>query len=122
LQLTNILRDIKDDLERGVSTFRSRTWRRAAAPWTIWRAGVSDPVRRAIAFECRRARDFYDRAAAALPRHDRRRMVAAEIMRAVYFKTLTRIERNGYDVFTTRARVPRLQQALIALRQWMWPA
>ena len=28
-------------------------------------------------------------------------------MRAVYFETLRRIERSGYDVFTARARVPR---------------
>ena len=37
-------------------------------------------------------------------------------MRAVYFETLRRIERSGYDVFTTRARVPRPRQALIALQ------
>ena len=35
-----------------------------------------------------------------MPPDDRRRLVAAEIMRAVYFETLMRIERNGYDVFT----------------------
>jgi phytoene/squalene synthetase len=43
-------------------------------------------------------------------------------MRAVYFETLQRIERNGHDVLTVRARVPRPQQALIALRQWLWSA
>jgi phytoene/squalene synthetase len=48
--------------------------------------------------------------------------VAAEIMRAVYFETLRRIERSGYDVFATRTRVPRPQQAMIALKQWMWPS
>jgi phytoene/squalene synthetase len=37
----------------------------------------------------------------------------------VYFEILRRIERNGYDVFTTRVRVPRPRQALIALRQWL---
>ena len=42
-------------------------------------------------------------------------------MRAVYIKTLERIERSGYDVFSARARVPRPQQALIALRVWLWP-
>jgi phytoene/squalene synthetase len=41
-------------------------------------------------------------------------------MRAVYFETLRRIERSGYDVFTARARVARPRQALIALRQWLW--
>ena len=46
--------------------------------------------------------------------------VAAEIMRAVYFETLKRIERSGHDVFTARARVPKPRQALIAVRQWLW--
>jgi phytoene/squalene synthetase len=41
-------------------------------------------------------------------------------MRAVYFETLRRIERNNYDVFSARARVPRPQQAAIALKQWLW--
>ncbi len=82
---------------------------------------VTEPVRALIAFECRRARDFYQRARDAMPREDRKRLVAAEIMRAVYFETLLRIERSGHDVFTARARVPRPRQALIALRQWLWP-
>ena len=34
-------------------------------------------------------------------------------------ETLRRIERNGHDVFTARARVPRPRQAIIALRQWL---
>jgi phytoene/squalene synthetase len=83
---------------------------------------MSDPVRRLIQFECQRARDHYARAAAARPPDDRHRLVAAEIMRAVYFETLRRIERGGYDVFRTRVRVPRPQQALIAMRQWLWQA
>jgi len=77
-------------------------------------------VRRLVEFECRRAHEFYERARQALPPGDRRRLVAAEIMRAVYFETLRRIERSGHDVFTARARVPKPHQAMIALRQWLW--
>jgi phytoene synthase len=83
---------------------------------------MSDPVRRLIQFECQRARELYRRAVEARPPEDRRRLVAAEIMRAVYFETLRRIERSGYDVFRDRIRVPRPQQALIAVRQWLWQA
>jgi phytoene/squalene synthetase len=56
---------------------------------------------------------------AARPDEDRRRLVAAEIMRAVYFETLRRIERSGYDVFGARVRLPRPLQAAIALRTWL---
>jgi phytoene synthase len=84
---------------------------------------MSAPVRRVIEFECRRARDYYRRALESRPAEDRRRLVAAEIMRAVYFETLQRIERSGYDVFSAPIRVARPTQALIALRaltQWVW--
>lgn len=122
LQLTNIVRDIKDDLARGRVYLPLDDL--AAYHCTVddLKAGVlTEPVRQLIAFECRRARTFYQRAADALPPEDRRRLVAAEIMRAVYFTTLTRIEQNGYDVFTERVRVPRPTQAMIALRRWLWP-
>jgi len=121
LQLTNILRDVKTDLERGRVYLPLADLRAHGCTVEDLSAGlVTEPVRRLIEFECRRARDFYQRAKAALPAEDRKRLVAAEIMRAVYFETLQRIERSGHDVFTARARVPRPQQALIALRQWLW--
>jgi phytoene/squalene synthetase len=49
-------------------------------------------------------------------------LAAAEIMRAVYFEYLRRIERRGYDVFAGKVRLARPEQAFIALRQWLWPA
>jgi phytoene synthase len=121
LQLTNILRDVKSDFARGRVYLPLEDL--AAAGCTIGDLGsarMSEPVRRLIEFECGRAREFYRRAVDARSPEDRKRLVAAEIMRAVYFETLRRIERSGYDVFTARIRVPRSRQALIALRQWLW--
>jgi 15-cis-phytoene synthase len=123
LQLTNILRDVGGDLSKGRVYLPLEDLRASGCTVEDLVAGtVTPPVRQLIEFECRRARDFYQRAKTALPPEDRRKLVAPEIMRAVYFETLQRIERSGYDVFTARARVPRPQQALIALRQWLWPA
>jgi phytoene synthase len=121
LQLTNILRDISGDWARGrlylpledLTAF-------GCTEEALARGIVTEPVRRLIQYECGRAREFYRRAAAALPVDDRERLVAAEIMRAVYFETLNRIELRGYDVFTTAVRVPRATQAVIALKQWLW--
>jgi 15-cis-phytoene synthase len=123
LQLTNILRDVGGDLSKGRVYLPLDDLLAFGCTVEDLAAGTATgSVRQLIEFECRRARDFYQRAKSALPREDRRRLVAAEIMRAVYFETLRRIERSGYDVFTARARVPRPQQALIALKQWLWPA
>jgi len=121
LQLTNILRDVKGDLDRGRVYLPLDDLAACGCTVDDLAGGVvTEPVRRLIAFECGRARDFYQRAIEARPPEDRQRLVAAEIMRAVYFETLRRIERSGHDVFTARARVPRPRQALIALRQWLW--
>jgi 15-cis-phytoene synthase len=123
LQLTNIIRDVPDDLARGRVYLPLEDMAAYGCSVADLQAGVvSDPVRRLLAFECARARDFYRRAIDARPAEDRRRLVAAEIMRAVYFATLRRIERNGYDVFRGRVRLSRPQQAIIALRQWIWNA
>ena len=120
LQLTNILRDVKDDLTRGRVYLPLDDLRACGCTVEdLERGVVTEPVRALMAFECGRARDFYRQAEALVPPGDRKRLAAAEIMRAVYFETLRRIERNDYDVFTTRTRVPRPRQALIALRQWL---
>jgi len=123
LQLTNILRDIPDDLARGRVYLPLEDLAAHGCRVADLEAGfVSEPVRRLIAFECARAREFYRRAIDARPVEDRRRLVAAEIMRAVYFATLRRIERNGYDVFNGRVRLSRPRQAAVALKQWIWNA
>jgi len=121
LQLTNILRDIKDDLARGRVYVPMEDLDACGCTVEELASGIlTDPVRRVVELECRRAREFYERARAVLPSTERRQLVAAEIMRAVYFETLRRIERSGYDVFRARARVPRPRQALIALKEWLW--
>jgi 15-cis-phytoene synthase len=118
LQLTNILRDIPDDLARGRVYLPLEDLSAHGCTVDDLAGGVvTEPVRRLMAFECARARDFYQRAILARPEEDRRRLVAAEIMRAVYYETLLRIERSGYDVFRGRVRVRRPMQAYIALRQ-----
>ena len=122
LQLTNILRDVRTDLDRGRVYLPLEDLRAAGCSVDdLAAARVTEPVRRLLAFECRRAREFYQRALDARPEADRSRLVAAEIMRAVYFETLQRIEHRGYDVFSARVRVPKSRQAILALRQWLRP-
>jgi phytoene synthase len=65
-----------------------------------------------------RARDYYGRAARALPREDARRLVAAKIMGGVYRGILDRIEKRDYDVFSSVVRIPRPQRAWIAASVW----
>src|SRR5439155_21520620 len=84
LQLTNILRDVRDDLARGRVYLPLDDLRACGCTVDdLARGRMTDSVRTLIAFECRRAREFYAKAAAWLSPDDRSRLVAAELMRAV---------------------------------------
>jgi phytoene synthase len=126
LQLTNILRDVPGDLARGRVYIPQADLRRhgcreqdialeaSRAPGTP----RSERVRAVLRGLADRAREHYSKAAAALPRADARRLVAAEIMGAIYRAILRRIERRDYDVFSEVVRVPRPSRALIAAATW----
>jgi phytoene synthase len=126
LQLTNILRDVGVDFRNGRRYLPDEDLARFGVSWSdieheVTHAGSgvrSDAVSKLLAFEGARAREFFARAAASLPRADARRFVPAEIMRAVYWELLESIERARYDVFSQVVRVPRARQAWIALRVW----
>jgi phytoene synthase len=115
LQLTNIIRDVASDLERGRTYLPTEDLVRFGVTEEALRLGkVTPPVRSLLEFECARARDYYRQATVSLPPADARSLVAAEIMGGIYFEILERIERAGYDVFRERIRVPRPYRALIA--------
>jgi len=120
LQMTNIVRDISADLARDRVYLPQEDLRRFGCTEEMLRAGrVTSPVRELLAFECQRARDLYARARALLPPEDVRALVAAEIMGGIYSAILWRIERCGYDVFSSRVRVARPRRALIAASIWL---
>jgi len=119
LQLTNIIRDIKADCEQGRVYLPQEDLARFGVSEQALASGVmTDAMRKLLAHECQRARQFYTVAAQAMPHAESRKLVAAEIMGAIYFEILQRIERRDYDVFTERIRVPKWQRARIALQIW----
>jgi phytoene synthase len=120
LQLTNIVRDVTVDLERGRVYLPQDEMRRFQCTEDHLRAGVvTAQVRALLAFQLARARRYYDQASAALPAGEAKHLVAAEIMGAIYFGILRRIEARDYDVFSEVVRVPRPQRAWIAATTWV---
>lgn len=126
LQLTNILRDVPEDLRRGRVYIPQEDLRRhGCSEQDLAResagagGGVRSPkVKALLRQQGQRAREYYRKAAEGLPRTDARRLVAAEIMGAIYRAILTRIERTDYDVFSRVVRIPRPRRALIAAATW----
>jgi len=123
LQLTNILRDVAADVARG----------RLYLPLEdLARFGVSeeevlalarepgapqgDSLGRLLAFEADRARSHYAAAASRLPPRDRRSMLAAEIMGAIYREVLEEWARRGYPVGGARVQLGQPRKIWIALR------
>jgi phytoene synthase len=74
----------------------------------------SPAVRALLSFQAGRAREYFAKAARSLPDAERRAVLAAEIMRAIYEETLRRIEDEGFDVFSRVIRIRRVTQARIA--------
>lgn len=119
LQVTNIIRDVAVDFANGRVYLPQEDLVRFAVTEDDIRAGqVTEPMRRLLAHECRRARLLFEAAAHAMPQAEARRLLAAEIMGGIYFEILQRIERRGYDVFTEVIRVPKAVRARIALATW----
>jgi phytoene synthase len=120
LQLTNIVRDVGADLARGRIYLPMEDLARFGCSEDDLAGRVVTPrVAALLEFQCQRAREYYARARAALPPEDARRLVAAEIMRAIYFALLERVERRNYQVLGDRVRVAGSRRALIAAAIWL---
>ncbi len=126
LQLTNILRDVAVDYRRNrfyipLDDLQRFGCTEADVAREVEQSGhgVQNPrVRAVLDHQASRARVFFARAVRALPKQDASRFVAAEIMRAIYFEMLRRIEAADFDVFSAVIRVPRPVQARLALQSW----
>jgi phytoene synthase len=122
LQLTNILRDVGVDFaQRRLYLPLDEMARFGVTEADIARecresrTGVkSTAVRDLLAFQAARAHEYFKRASKKLPDAERRAVLAAEIMRAIYEETLRRIEAEGFDVFSRVVRLRRVTQARIA--------
>ncbi len=122
-QLTNILRDVGADAERGrVYLPQEDLARFGYSEDELFKRTYSPTFLELMRFESARAREFYDRARAAidaLPAHDRRALTVAEIMRGVYLRILRRIERSGYRVFGPRIGLSSSHRLAIAAGVWL---
>ncbi|MDB6018330.1 MAG: Squalene synthase HpnD [Pedosphaera sp.] len=118
LQLTNILRDVRTDAERGrIYLPLSELARFQVSAEEILRFEYSPRFHALAESVAKRARHFYRLAAATLPPTDRRSMVAAELMGSVYWRLLRKLERRQFDVFGPKpTRLNKGQKILLILR------
>jgi 15-cis-phytoene synthase len=120
LQLTNILRDLKEDAARGRIYLPREDLRRFGyREDDLQNHIINHSFIELMKFECERARDYYRRADECLPREDRATLTAAITMGKIYYRLLEKIEHVNYDVFNHPIRLHRPERFLIALNEWV---
>jgi phytoene synthase len=114
LQLTNILRDIIEDGERGRVYLPTEDAEAVGCPPDL--SGPPSAVADLVAFECVRAREWFDRGLRLLPLLDRRSRACVSAMAGIYSRLLARIERDPIAVTRGRMSLPTWEKGYIALR------
>jgi 15-cis-phytoene synthase len=119
LQLTNILRDVREDAERGriyipledLERFQVREEEILGAAYTPNFVSLMD-------FEARRAQELYAKAQNALAPEDRATLLTAEAMRLIYAALLERIIKSNYRVLDRRHSLSAPHKLYLVGRAW----
>jgi len=116
-QLTNILRDVREDALNGrIYLPREDMERFSVTPEMLAARQASPELRRLLAFEAGRARSFYAEAQPLIGMVDEDSRHALWALIEIYRRLLGRIEARGYEVMAGRVRVPAPEKMWIALR------
>jgi phytoene synthase len=119
LQLTNILRDLDEDAERGRLYLPRELLQAAGVPLAPPEAALAHPnLAAAAAALAEQARRHFAAAAAAMDRCDRTAMRPARLMAASYAAILARLQKRGWRPPRRRVRVPTWEKLWIALCHW----
>lgn len=123
LQLTNILRDVGEDLERGRIYLPAEEMERFGyAESDLLRRVHNAQFVELMRFQRERARRHYDASMPGIALLHPQGRFAVEIAALIYAAILRRIEANGFDVFSRRAVVPPVEKYWITARTLALPA
>src|SRR6266545_2988912 len=120
MQLTNILRDLREDTENGRVYLPKEELVRFGCDGDLIPAGASPapPARfvRLVGFQVERAQRFFVEGLSLLPLLDRRSAACVSAMSGIYRHLLDRIARRPEVVLEGRVSLPAWQKAEIAVR------
>jgi phytoene synthase len=119
LQLTNILRDVREDAERGRIYLPLEDLARFNVREDEILGGVYSPnFVRLMDFEAKRTRELYATAQSALAPEDRATLLTAEAMRLIYAAILERIIKSNYRVLDRRHGLSAPHKLYLVGRAW----
>lgn len=124
LQLTNILRDVGEDLANGQRIYLPlEDLARFGYTETDLLGRVRDPRFLALmAYEADRADRYFQEAEAVLPAVDRKALVPARIMGAIYQAVLDKMRADRFRVFEKRYRISKLRKLAILSKHLIAPS
>jgi len=120
LQLTNITRDVATDYRNDgriylpTEDFERFNYSEADLRKELYNEAFVELMR----FQADRAETFYHAADRVLTEGDRPKMIAAAVMRAVYWKILDRLRKDRFQVFKKSYRLGKLEKLWIAFETW----
>ena len=119
-QLTNILRDVREDAELGRVYLPRDDRDRFGVPVDQLRSGKEDQrFRELMRFEAQRARNYYEESAPLMELIDQKSRRSLWALREIYLRLLTRIESANYSVLSSRLNVPTRTKVGILLRAFL---
>jgi phytoene synthase len=114
-QLTNILRDVREDAARGRVYIPAEELERFGITIeTLLQFKTTEAIRKLFEFQAQRARGYYRSALQQLPAADRYSQRSGLIMAAIYERLLDEIEADGYKVLEQRISLTPLRKLWIA--------
>ena len=122
MQLTNILRDLKEDADAGRVYLPLADLRQCGSSVEELRSGAASPaLGQVIALEIARAKRLYHEGCDLIDHLDPSGRRIFGMMMSVYYRLLCKIERAGTDVFRRRIRLSGPEKFRIAARWFLLP-
>jgi len=119
LQLTNILRDIKKDAEKGrIYIPKEDMDKFNYNELDVFNNTYNENFQNMMKYQVERAREYFNAATACLNREDKKAMFAARAMQHIYSRMLNKIVDADYNVYQNKIKISTFKKVGISLGVW----
>lgn len=119
MQLTNILRDVKEDAEIGRIYLPQEDLRNfGVTEEQIFEGKFDENFRQMMKFQVKRARDYYEKGEKGIPMLEKDSRFTVLLASRIYGRILDKIEKLDYNVFSARAHTNKIQKLLSIPKIW----
>lgn len=119
LQLTNILRDVKNDAEKGrIYLPKEDLDKFNYNESDILNSTYNENFQKMMQYQVERAQEYFNAATACLNLEDKKAMFAARAMQHIYYRMLKKIVNADYDVYHNKIKISTAKKVGISLGVW----